>query len=85
MALLLTIRFVLSSENKRRDREQLDESYDDVYIERIGKDGEVERVKVEKVKIFYFNNMQYWLILCNVYQEFLDLTDIQNRDFRYVL
>jgi hypothetical protein len=65
MTLLLTIRFVLSSENKRRDREQLDESYDDVYIERIGKDGEVERVKVDK--------------------EFLDLTDIQNRDFRYVL
>jgi len=65
MALLLIIRYVLSAENKRRDQEQLDNSYDDVYIERMGKDGQVERVKVDK--------------------EFLDLTDIQNRDFRYVL
>ncbi|KAF8800402.1 MFS general substrate transporter [Phlegmacium glaucopus] len=67
MALLLIIRFVLSTENKRRDMEQVDhdDSYDDVYIERMGEDGEVEKVKVDK--------------------EFLDLTDIQNRDFRYVL
>ncbi|KAF8147682.1 major facilitator superfamily domain-containing protein [Crassisporium funariophilum] len=66
MALLLVIRYVLSSENKRRDEEPADETYDDdVYIERMGKDGEMEKVKVDK--------------------EFLDLTDIQNRDFRYVL
>jgi len=66
MALLLIIRYVLSTENKRRDQEHhSDDDYDDVYIERIGKDGQVERVKVDK--------------------EFLDLTDIQNRDFRYVL
>ena len=51
MALLLIIRYVLSSENKRRDQEQLDNSYDDVYIERMGKDGQVERVKVDKVII----------------------------------
>jgi len=65
MALLLTIRYVLSSENKRRDNEPIDDSYDDVYIEKVGKDGQAERIKVDK--------------------EFLDLTDIQNRDFRYVL
>ena len=53
MALLLIIRYVLSKENKRRDREQLDDSYDDVYIERIGKDGQVERVKVDKVNLFF--------------------------------
>jgi len=64
IGILLLIRFLLASENKRRDAEPADHSYDDVYIER-EKDGIVERVKVAK--------------------EFLDLTDIQNRDFRYVL
>jgi len=60
---MLIIRYVLSTENKRRDRERLDNSYDDIYYTgRMGKDGQVERVKVDK--------------------EFLDLTDIQNRDFR---
>ena len=55
MSLLLIIRYVLSTENKRRDREQLDkdDSYDDVYIERVGKDGQVERVKVDKVNFIY--------------------------------
>ncbi|KAF9033213.1 hypothetical protein BJ165DRAFT_1417542 [Panaeolus papilionaceus] len=65
MAILLVLRRHMSSENKRRDMEPQDETYDDVYIERVGKGGETERVKVDK--------------------EFLDLTDIQNRDFRYVL
>jgi ACS family allantoate permease-like MFS transporter len=56
MSLLLIIRYVLSTENKRRDREQLDKdnSYDDVYIERIGKDGQLERVKVDKVNFIFF-------------------------------
>ena len=55
MSLLLIIRYVLSKENKRRDQEQLDDSdsYDDVYIERMGKDGQVERLKVDKVNILY--------------------------------
>ena len=56
MTLLLIIRYVLSTENKRRDREQLDDGYDDVYIERMGKDGKIERIKVDKVKslLFFF-------------------------------
>ena len=49
MSLLLTIRYVLSSENKRRDNEPIDDSYDDVYIEKVGKDGQTERIKVDKV------------------------------------
>ena len=53
MALLLIIRYVLSKENKRRDQEPLDDSCDGVYIERIGKDGQVERVKVDKVNLFF--------------------------------
>ena len=57
MSLLLIIRYVLSTENKRRDKEeqQLDDNYDDVYIERMGKDGQVERVKVDKVKNSFFS------------------------------
>ena len=56
MSLLLIIRYVLSTENKRRDKEeqQLDDNYDDVYIERMGKDGQVERVKVDKVSCFFY-------------------------------
>ncbi|KAF5343546.1 hypothetical protein D9758_012942 [Tetrapyrgos nigripes] len=65
MALVMTIRFVLNRENKKRDMEPHDDTYDDVYIERMGPEGKTEEVKVEK--------------------EFLDLTDRQNRDFRYVL
>ncbi|KAJ7054943.1 MFS general substrate transporter [Mycena amicta] len=67
MVLLLVIRWVLSRENKRRDRQGRSDvsMYDDVYIERLSPDGVLEKVKVDK--------------------EFLDLTDIQNQDFRYVL
>ncbi|KAJ6517704.1 major facilitator superfamily domain-containing protein [Mycena vulgaris] len=67
MLLVLAIRYLLIAENKRRDAEPArDDGYDDVFIERLAKDGSgvVEKVKVDK--------------------EFLDLTDIQNRDFRYV-
>ena len=61
MSLLLIIRYVLSTENKRRDREQLDkdDNYDDVYIERVGKDGQVERVKVDKVNFIYGSRCWY--------------------------
>ncbi|KAK0473067.1 major facilitator superfamily domain-containing protein [Armillaria novae-zelandiae] len=53
---LLTIRYLLSAENRRRDAEPVDTVYDNMYIERLNEDG-----------------------------EFLDLTDKQNRAFRYVL
>lgn len=51
MGLLLVIRYHLSSENKRRDAELLDTTYDDVYIERMSKNGEMEKVKVDKVGV----------------------------------
>ncbi|KAK0234042.1 MFS general substrate transporter [Armillaria fumosa] len=62
---LLTIRYLLSAENRRRDVEPADTVYDNVYIERLNEDGVMEKARVDK--------------------EFLDLTDKQNRDFRYVL
>ena len=65
MALMLIIRHLLVAENKRRDEEPRDDTYDEVYIESVTKEGVSVKMKVDK--------------------EFLDLTDIQNRDFRYVL
>jgi len=49
MTLLLAIRYILSSENRRRDNEPIDDTYDDVYIEKVGNDGQMERIKVDKV------------------------------------
>ncbi|KAN0107668.1 MFS general substrate transporter [Russula decolorans] len=65
MVLLFSIRLLLAHENKRRDAEPPDYSYDDVYVMKIDDEGKRVEVKVSK--------------------EFLDLTDQQNRDFRYVL
>jgi hypothetical protein len=64
-ALILLLRFMLDRENKKRNVEQRDDSYDDVYITQESLDGTKTQKHVDKA--------------------FLDLTDIQNRDFRYVL
>uniref|UniRef100_A0A0W0GE50 Major facilitator superfamily (MFS) profile domain-containing protein n=1 Tax=Moniliophthora roreri TaxID=221103 RepID=A0A0W0GE50_MONRR len=63
--LLFVLRTILAMENKRRESEEHDETYDNVYITHIKADGATEEKKVDKA--------------------FLDLTDKQNRDFRYVL
>ncbi|KAK7684372.1 hypothetical protein QCA50_012319 [Cerrena zonata] len=63
--LLLILRYLFNKENKRRDAEPHDTTYDEVYIEVMGPEGKIVQKKVDK--------------------EYLDLTDIQNRDFRYVL
>ncbi|KAI0791142.1 MFS general substrate transporter [Abortiporus biennis] len=62
---LLVIRFILRAENRKRDAEPVDDTYDNVYIEVVNADGKKIQKKVDK--------------------EYLDLTDIQNREFRYVL
>ncbi|KAN0129723.1 major facilitator superfamily [Lactarius tabidus] len=64
MCLLFAIRVLLSRENKRRDAEPVDDTYDNVFLTKIDQDGKRVEMKVSK--------------------EFLDLTDRQNRDFRYV-
>ncbi|KXN91402.1 hypothetical protein AN958_00664 [Leucoagaricus sp. SymC.cos] len=61
----LVLRFYLSWENKRREREGHDDSYDDVYLTHTDEKGNTVEKKVDKV--------------------FLDITDIQNREFRYIL
>lgn len=63
-AFLLLLRFMLASENKRRDAEQRDEKYDEVYVTQV-RDGITVEKKVDRA--------------------FLDLTDQQNKDFRYIL
>ncbi len=51
MALLFSIRVLLARENKRRDAEPLDDSYDDVYVLRNDEEGNRVEVKVSKVCI----------------------------------
>ena len=47
--LMLSIRVLLARENKRRDNEPVDETYDDVYIEVIDSEGKRVEQKVPKV------------------------------------
>ena len=49
MVLLYSIRVLLARENKRRDAEPRDDSYDDVYVARIDERGNRVEVKVSKV------------------------------------
>jgi len=73
----------MNRENKHRDAETRDVTYDDVHIERKNSDGQTEKVKIDKVHLNYSYTMI--MTLKSRDQAFLDLTDIQNRDFRYVL
>ncbi|KAK0190411.1 major facilitator superfamily domain-containing protein [Armillaria mellea] len=80
---LLGIRYLLSTENRRRDGEPVDTAYADVYIERLKEDGrygEGSRRQGMSVHCYVL-----FVLFQTVLQEFLDLTDKQNRDFRYVL
>ncbi|KAG8917554.1 hypothetical protein FRC01_002376 [Tulasnella sp. 417] len=66
--LILIIRWYLSSENKRRDREKLEsgKEYEEFgYIERVQEDGSTVKYKVPI--------------------QFLDITDLENKAFRYSL
>ncbi|KAI0823552.1 MFS general substrate transporter [Trametes gibbosa] len=63
--LLLATRAYLARENARREREERDARYDDVFVTEKRADGTLVDKRVDKA--------------------FLDLTDVQNRDYRYVL
>jgi hypothetical protein len=54
MILLFSIRVLLARENKRRDAEPPDNTYDDVYIVKINDDGNREEVKISKVLVHLF-------------------------------
>jgi hypothetical protein len=87
MVLLFSIRLLLAHENKRRDAEPPDYSYDDVYVTKIDDEGKRVEVKVSKVRVIVSVSISLYdrLMIMRTEQEFLDLTDRQNRDFRYVL
>jgi hypothetical protein len=51
MVLLFSIRVLLARENKRRDAEPPDSSFDDVHVVRIDEDGKRTEVKVSKVRV----------------------------------
>ena len=77
---------MLNFENKRRDDEQRDETYDHVYLTQETKDGIQFDKHIDKVRITVII-LKNLVIATNhtINQTFLDLTDIQNRDFRYTL
>jgi hypothetical protein len=49
MSLLFAIRVLLSHENKRRDAEPVDDTYDNVFLTKIDQDGKRVEMKVSKV------------------------------------
>ena len=49
---MLIIRALLARENRRRDAEPADETYDDVYIEVVTPEGKTVEKKVSKVSLF---------------------------------
>jgi MFS transporter, ACS family, allantoate permease len=51
MALLFSIRVLLARENKRRDAEPRDDSFDNVYVVRTDEDGKRIEIKVSKVRV----------------------------------
>ena len=58
------IRALLARENKRRDAEPVDETYDDVYIEVITPDGKRVEQKVPKVStMIAYLTVRIFLIL----------------------
>lgn len=48
--LLYVIRCLLAAENKRRDAEPVDDTYDEVYVEVVTPEGERVERKVDKVR-----------------------------------
>ena len=49
MSLLFAVRVLLSRENKRRDAEPPDDTYDNVFLTKMDQDGNRVEVKVAKV------------------------------------
>jgi hypothetical protein len=57
MALLLIIRYVLARENRLRDMEPPDETYNDVYVTKETADGRKIEVKVAKVRSMHWHSI----------------------------
>ncbi len=53
---------MLATENKRRDMNQHDDTYDDVYVTHVNADGTTEKRKVDKVLVSRSFCSRAWLI-----------------------
>lgn len=54
--LLLSLRYMLARENKRRDMAAHDETFDAVYVSHVNADGTTVKKKVDKVRRPAFSN-----------------------------
>lgn len=85
---MMVTRVYLARENRKREEEPYDASHDEVYITETREDGTKEEVRVDKVSLCSLFCVLWFVVLisdCRFVQAFLDLTDIENREFRYVL
>lgn len=57
--LLLILRYILTTENKRRDQEHSQDMFDDVYINEVDDNGKSTEKKVDKVCKFSFRNIDH--------------------------
>ena len=64
-ALMLIIRWLLNRENRLRDAEPVDDTYDDVYVAVAGPDGTIVEKKVSKVRssayVLFARELNVWL------------------------
>ena len=65
MFLLYSIRVLLSRENKRRDAEPPDDTYDNVFVTKIDQDGNRVEMKVSKV-CGSFSLLSYCVLLIQI-------------------
>ena len=62
MFLMYSIRVLLARENKRRDAEPRDDSFDNAHIVRIDEDGKRNEIKVSKVCVHSQSEVYDWLM-----------------------
>ncbi len=74
---------MLARENHRRDSSSHDEAYDDVFVTHVNADGTTQEKKVDKVSILRCKC--HSSLTLDILKAFLDLTDLQNKDFRFIL
>jgi len=81
--MFIALRSYLSWQNEMREKESRDDSYDHTYLTFTDERGNSVRKRVDKVGYSGF------VIILNDSlgdrKAFLDITDIQNREFRYIL
>jgi MFS transporter, ACS family, allantoate permease len=55
--ILLAIRYILAKENKKRDAEENDTTYVNVFVEKKHDDGTIELKRIDKVMYFEKNDL----------------------------